>query len=58
MRGDVVLTRPCQTHETRGKVETGKFSLGKKKKRPGPKKQNDSIEEAKKILLAASFHTT
>ena len=30
----------------------------RKKKRPGPKKQNDSIEEAKKIRLAASFHTT
>ena len=40
------------------KVETRKFSLVKKKKKPGPKKQNDSIEEAKKIRLAASFHTT
>ena len=26
----------------------------KRKKKPGPKKQNDSIEEAKKIRLAAS----
>ena len=30
----------------------------KRKKKPGPKKQNDSTEEAKKIRLAASFHTT
>ena len=50
-----------ETHETimQGEKSKRESSPGlKRKKKPGPKKQNDSIEEAKKIRLAASFHTT
>ena len=50
-----------ETHETIMQGEKSKREsspLLKRKKKAGPKKQNDSIEEAKKIRLAASFHTT
>ena len=58
MRGDIFLTRPWNAWK-KEKGRNEKVLLGKKnKKRPGPKKPNDSIEEAKKIRLAASFHTT
>ena len=58
MRGGVFLFSAMKRMKQGEKPKRESSPWLKGKKKPGPKKQNDSIEEAKKLRLAASFHST